>query len=87
MNHVIPVYSIFYQNSFLDKISEFFEKAKQFFKSSIDPFEYKDQTDDDKDYITLKSLMSSFSDYFEGKYLYTYIYIFYLYIYYINYNN
>ncbi|KAG4103744.1 hypothetical protein H8356DRAFT_928293 [Neocallimastix lanati (nom. inval.)] len=69
MNHVIPVYSIFYQNSFLDKISEFFEKAKQFFKSSIDPFEYKDQTDDDKDYITLKSLMSSFSDYFEDKYV------------------
>jgi len=71
-NHVIATYSVFYQYKFLDKLTEFFEKAKQFFKSSsldgdIGRSDYSNG--EEKDNTTLESLMSSFSDYFKDKYV------------------
>lgn len=77
---MIATYSVFYQYKFLDKLTEFFEKAKQFFKSSsldgdIGRSDYSNG--EEKDNTTLESLMSSFSDYFKGKFtLYFILFLF-----------
>ncbi|ORX78249.1 hypothetical protein BCR32DRAFT_328612 [Anaeromyces robustus] len=67
-DHVISTYSVFYQESFLDKLNEFFETAKQFFKAATED-EMDITGDKSSEAITLESLMSTFSDYFEDKYV------------------
>ncbi|ORX76707.1 hypothetical protein BCR32DRAFT_248534 [Anaeromyces robustus] len=56
-DHVISAYSVFYQESFLNKFNKFFEATEQFLKG---------ETDESSEAITLESLMSTFSDYFEN---------------------
>jgi len=69
-DHVISTYSVFYQYKFLDKLTEFFEKAKQFFKSSnIEDDTNNDGGNGEEKDTSLESLMSSFSDYFKDKYV------------------
>jgi len=68
-DHIISTYSVFYQNDFLDKLNEFFEAAKQFFKAATDDEMDEANGDKSSEAITLESLMSTFSDYFEDKYV------------------
>jgi len=65
-DHIIATYSAFYQDEFLSKLNDFFEKAKAFFKEAgVGEVE----TNGDKEVITLESLMSLFSNYFQDKYV------------------
>ena len=62
MNHFVPAYDIFYQDEFLKKIENFYNgKAKNLFMHG------RNRNDDE---MTLDSVMSYFSDLFEGNYNY-----------------
>jgi len=65
-DHIVATYDVFYQQEFLHKLLDFFEKAKSFFKEAGGD---DDGTNSDKDSISLESLMSLFSDYFQDKYV------------------
>jgi len=65
-DQIVATYDVFYQREFLQKLLEFFEKAKSFFKEAGGE---DDNSSSDKDTISLESLMSLFSDYFQDKYV------------------
>jgi len=64
-NQIVATYDVFYQNEFLQKLLEFFEKAKSFFKEAGG----EEDNSSSKDSISLETLMSLFSDYFQDKYV------------------
>jgi len=65
--HIVAAYDVFFQHDFINKLTDFFEKAKSFFKEAGN--EDDDNMSSEKDIITLPALMSLFSDYFQDKYV------------------
>ncbi|ORX48903.1 hypothetical protein BCR36DRAFT_353941 [Piromyces finnis] len=66
-DHILAPYSAFYQEEFLEKFNEFFDKAKGYFKDASDST--SKGSGSDKEVKTLQQLMSVFSDYFQDKYV------------------